>query len=99
MSSGNALYFDQQIVGDTMYVLRDDGVVESTTDLINWTHLVTGVPTDARSLAVLDNALYLGALNGVLYEYDTLIPEPTGLIVFGIAGLLMLRRRGRPSRR
>jgi hypothetical protein len=56
---GGELFTDYTIDGNTLYALNRNQVVYSTTDLVNWYQQSTA-PSAARSIAVLNNKIYVG---------------------------------------
>ena len=59
------------VEGDTLYVLEADGSIRSTTDLVQWSNVGkfrgNRNGTDARSIAILDGDVYVGATEGRLF--------------------------------
>lgn len=67
--------YDYAIDGAYFYVLDYYGAIKRTTDLVNWQDYATA-PVGSRSLAILNNILYVGTIDSKLYSYS----EPTNLI-------------------
>lgn len=74
-TTSGALY-DYYVKDSYIYVLSSSGVYRSDSAMQNWTFLGT-VPTDARSIAVYNNYVYLGGLNGKIFK-STAIDGSTG---------------------
>ncbi len=107
LSNGTLLdqFYDYTIVGERMYALipefvqvpgqfptLQDVVVKWTDNLVDWQTIATP-PITSRSLAILDDRLFIGATNAELYEYSEPVPEPTGLSLLALAGLAVIQRR------
>lgn len=53
--------------GTTLYALTG-GTIKRTTDLTNWETVCTDAPTNGRSLAVMDGALYVGTVDSHVWR-------------------------------
>lgn len=61
--------YDFTVAADgVLYALGIDQAVYATDDLREWQRLRVDVPTEARSLCVLDGRVYFGGTNGELYR-------------------------------
>lgn len=69
-----------------------DIVVRRTWDLVTWDTIAVA-PSSARSLAILNDQLYLGASAAQIYKYSESVPEPTTLTLLAAGVVLGLRRR------
>lgn len=84
-------FFDYKVVGDRLYGLipeyvlipgnaaptLTDVVVKCTTDLTNW-EITAYAPLTARSLAIVNKTLFVGAMSAQLWRYsDPVGPRPT----------------------
>lgn len=88
---GTNSFFDYKIAGDRLYGLvgvyvpgggsagmtLTGTLVQCTADLVNW-EPVAAAPLAARSLALVNGGLFLGGLNGQLWQYT----EPVGPLPF-----------------
>jgi len=83
--------FDYAISDGVLYGLRDDQRIVKTTDLLSWTLLDNTPATDGRSIAILNNTLYVGATDGRLYRYSVPVPEPAGAVWILPAALILAR--------
>lgn len=64
--------YDHTVANGALYALTSDFRITKTTDLMNWTDVVTGVTSNARSLAVVDDCeVYVGGANAGLYRYGS----------------------------
>ena len=85
-NAGNVHYFDGQdvrvigfgydveVVNEQIWLLGIDGEIATTTDLVDWQSVVTA-PTDARSLAISDSAVYVGTSLSELWAYTGVSPQ------------------------
>jgi hypothetical protein len=58
------------VSGGTLYALGADRLVRGTTNLSVWATVCTNAPEGSRSLAVLNNRLYVGSTQSVLHVYS-----------------------------
>lgn len=59
--------WDYTVAGDTVYALATDGKVQSSRDLVTWTQVGTA-PAVARSIGVMNGAIYLGGTDSAIYK-------------------------------
>ena len=85
---------DFVVHGDAVFALGSDQLIRTSTDLTTWTVFATA-PAEARSLAILNDQLFLGGSNSAIYEYSQPIPEPAGIAAL-VAVALTLRRNRAP---
>ena len=69
----NAVYMFT-VSGGSLYALGADQCVRGTTNLSDWVTVCTNAPDGSRSLAVLNNRLYVGTTQSVVQVYS----EPLG---------------------
>lgn len=73
-------YYDYTVADGYLYVLSSDGQVRRTKDLVSWETIGTGPKTSrtsgaGRSIAVLNNKVYIGTVSSTIYELT--IPSTT----------------------
>jgi hypothetical protein len=68
-SVGPSSFWDYTVDGTTLYGLAYNSNIYKTTDLVNWT-LVQAAPATARSIAVLNNIVYLGTTDSQIWSYN-----------------------------
>lgn len=61
--------YDHTVSGEFLYVLRGDGTVSRSRDLISWQTIGTA-PATARTLEVLNNEVYIGTADSKIYAAD-----------------------------
>ena len=66
-ATARGMYKDFTIVGNTLYYLQSNGEIYSTEDLNTW-QFFRNAPSDASSIGVLDNYLYIGTKQAELYR-------------------------------
>jgi hypothetical protein len=66
--------YDFKIDGNTVYTLGGDGRVRRSRDLVSWTNLAKA-PSQARSIAIFDGSVYVGATDSSLYRLRQLSPR------------------------
>lgn len=69
--------YDHVVAQGALYVLTSDFRIAKTTDLENWSEVVTEVTNNARSLAVVDDCeIYVGGVDAGLYRYSGCLLKP-----------------------
>lgn len=76
-STGQYVYdYTIDRTSNTVYALTTSGVVKSSKDLVNWSTAGTA-PTVARSIAIYNDAIYVGGTDSALYKLDlSAVPPP-----------------------
>ncbi|MES2970896.1 MAG: Ig-like domain-containing protein [Patescibacteria group bacterium] len=65
----NGTIYNYTIDGAYLYALSSTGVVYRTTDLANW-QTVASAPSTSRSIAILNNTIFVGTTDSTLYKQD-----------------------------
>jgi hypothetical protein len=86
-----AAMYDFIVAGDKLFALGLDHLIYETADLSSFIPIATA-PITARSLAILDNRLYVGGSDSSIHLYSEPIPEPHGLFLVAVVVLVFARR-------
>ena len=89
-ASGKLKFWDHYVADDRLYLLTGEQTVIATEDFVNWSVVMSELPSTLRSIVVADGVLYLGATDASLYRASA-VPEPgswwmllAGLVAIGV---------------
>lgn len=63
--------YNYTVSGGALYTVGADRAVRRTTNLKAWSVLASNAPRGSRSIAVLDNRIYVGTTNAEIHVYST----------------------------
>lgn len=84
-STALSAIYNYTVSGGALYTIGADRVVRSTTNLKKWNVLASNAPVGSRSIAVLDNKLYVGTTASEIQVYS--VPVGTRPVVWVVPTL------------
>ena len=69
VTSTGRRFYNYSVDGGKLYGLGANGQISRTTDLRRWTDITTLAPESARSIVVIDGAIYVGTTDSRIYKF------------------------------